>query len=336
MVEGLRDLGVAVTVAWFEGTPLADVPVHDLGSLRPSQDRRYVQAIPELARVMRRVRPRVVHGVFVSSYGFMAAAAHRLAFGSRAVVPLIETALGTDLLVRTRRSRRRAALARFTLGRAAVVTGNSDALRQEAERLAPATTWHRFVWGPPRALLAADRNPAPIVLSNRRLEPAMRVERVVRAFTAAGHAFPDALEGWRLIVTNEGSSAPDVRRAAAGDPGVELVGTIDHAELHRLLLRSRVLVSIPESDSTSAALMDGLAAGALPVVGALPAPLEWVDEEVAEIVPADPTVEELAAGIARAATRDVRADIVRARVAGIVWEDELARLAALYRRLAAD
>lgn len=333
MVEGLRDLGLAIHVACFEGQPAPGVPFHRLGNLPPSADRRYALAVPRLAQLMRRLRPRVVHGVFVSSYGLMTALAHAAAFGARPDVPLIQTALGTDLLVRTRRSRRRALLARFSLRRATLLTGNSAALRREAARLAPATPWHRFVWGPPRALLDGERTREPIVVSNRRLEPSMRVDRICRAFRESRARRPEALHGWRLVVTNAGSGAAEVRAAADGDPCIEFVGSLAHAELHALLLRASVMVSIPESDSTSAALMDALAAGLVPVVGGLPAPLEWVDPSIAEIVDPDPTVAELAEAIGRAAQRQVAPALVRERVRDIVWEDELERLASVYRRL---
>lgn len=334
LAEAVAGQGLRVELACFEGDPIPGVQLHYLGSMPPARDRRYLFAIPRLARLIRRRRPRLVHASFISSYGLMAALATTILrlVGGRPTV--IQSALGSDLLVAPGRSRLKRWFATFTLRTSDLVTHNSASLREVIERLAPGARIHRFVWGPERHLLEGPRTPERIALSTRRMEPDMRVDLVVSAWRRARELAPETLEDWRLIVTHEGSRKEAVLAAAGGDPTIDFVGVLPYEELQRMLLRSRIMISSPTSDATSAALMDAFAAGLVPVVNAIPGALEWVDPGVGEIVPRDPSVDELAEAIVRAAARPENSAAARDRVTGIVWEDEVPRLVEAYRSLA--
>jgi glycosyltransferase involved in cell wall biosynthesis len=335
LVAGLAERGLNVELACFEGDSIPGVTMHKLGSLRPALDRRYLFAIPTLARLIRRRNPGIVHACFISSYGLMTTLAIglvRLA-GSRPLV--VQSALGSDLLVAPVRSRIKRGFAVLTLRRADLVTHNSDSLRTVIDRMDRGARIHRFVWGPERALLEGERHPELVALSTRRMEPDMRVELVVAAWRRAREAAPDSMAGWRLVVTHVGSQMDRVRDAAGGDPSIEFVGVLPYEDLQRRLLGARVMISSPTSDATSAALMDALAAGLVPVVNAIPGTLEWVDVEIGEIVSRDPSVDELAAAIVRAVGRPTDSEAIRKRVTRIVWEDEVPRLIEAYRDLVA-
>jgi glycosyltransferase involved in cell wall biosynthesis len=333
LATALAERGLRVDLACFEGGPIQGVRIHRLGSMPPARDRRYLFAIPALARLIRRTRPGLVHASFVSSYGLMTALATTLVRPTGVRPPVVQSALGSDLLVAPGRSRIKKWLATLTLRRADLVTINSASLREVVERLAPKARTHRFVWGPERHLLESPRQPERLALSTRRMEPNMRVDLVVAAWRHARAMAPEVLEGWRLVVTHEGSQSARVHEAAADDPTIQFVGVLPYDELQRTLLRARIMISSPTSDATSAALMDAFAAGLVPVVNAIPGALEWVDGEVGEIVSRDPTTDELAAAIVRAAERPDDPDRARARAAGIVWEDEVPRLIAAYQTL---
>ena len=333
LAAGLAERGLTVELACFEADPLPGVAIHLLGSMPPARDRRYLVAIPRLARLIRRRRPRLIHACFISSYGLMTALAMELVRPTGTRPPVVQSALGSDLLVAPGRSRIKALFATFTLRRADLVTHNSASLREVIERMAPAASIHRFVWGPERSLLDGPRDPQPVALSTRRWEPDMRIDLVVAAWRRARELAPGSMDGWRLVVTHEGSTAEAVRLAAGDDPSIAFVGVLPYAELQRTLLGARIMISSPTSDATSAALMDALAAGVVPVVNAIPGTLEWVDAEIGEIVPRDPTADELAAAIVSAVEHPRDGEEIRRRAASIVWEDELPRLVEAYRGL---
>lgn len=323
-------LGWDVHLAAFEGPTVEGVQRHSLGGAPPSSDRRYLLAVPRLAMLIRSLSPSVVNAHYVSSYGALTRAALALNRGQRRPV-FVVTAWGSDLLVTAASSGVRAAIARWTLRGADLVTGDSRDLRNAARALAPGAEWHDFVFGPEASLLGAFRGAASGILSARALVPAMRVELVVRAYERARQLAPDVMRDQRLTVVGDGERRNDVRSAATSGY-VDVVGTLTRQDLHELMLQSAVLVSVPETDGSSATLLDGLAAGMKPVVNDLPANRQWVDEGIGEIVSRDPGVGELAGALVRAVSRDVPSTQIRERVAGVAWEDQVGSLLDTFRR----
>ena len=104
-------------------------------------------------------------------------------------------------------------------------------------------------------------------------------------------------------------------------------------ELHGLLGKASVYVSAPASDATSAALLEAMAAGVVPVVNDLPANREWVDATFGEICDRSPSVAQLAGAIVAATRRERHPAAVRARVESVTWERQVDALVEAYARL---
>lgn len=258
---GLLALGAEVHVAGFaDGALPAGARFHPLTPATPG-DARYVLAAPALRRVIRTVRPKVVSAHYLTSYGFLAALT-----GTR---PLVQTAWGSDLLLRGRVPWRRG-LGTIALRRATLATGDSTSLLDEIARIAPRVPRHRFVFGPPLATFAAPPPKEDIVLSPRNHEPLYRIDLVLAAWERARARLP----GHRLVVAGGGSLTSSLRHRAPGD--VEFTGVLPQARMLDLVARSRLVVSVPESDATSAALLEALAARCSVVATDLAANREWV------------------------------------------------------------
>jgi glycosyltransferase involved in cell wall biosynthesis len=105
---------------------------------------------------------------------------------------------------------------------------------------------------------------------------------------------------------------------------VTILGAVDQPTLHDLMARARVAVSVPESDATSAALLEALATGLRVVVNDLPANREWVDPAIGIITSRDPSRDELARAMIDA-TRLGPAD-PRQAVSSVTWSREIDRL----------
>ena len=164
---GLRDAGLAVRIAGFEGEPIDGVPTHVLGTRPATSDRRYGLAVPRLARLIRTHDPRIVHAHYLTSFGLMAGLAVRMARPVRPRTALVLTVWGTDVLVTPRRSRMHRALG-MTLARP---LHSSPAIASTCEMRYvawPRDPFLRFVFGPPKgcSLLHGDR-PRTVVSSRR-------------------------------------------------------------------------------------------------------------------------------------------------------------------------
>jgi len=335
LAAGLAQQNLQVELAGFEGDPVGELPFHRLGDLPARIDARYALAIPRLASVIRRRRPRVVNAHYVTSFGVMSALALWLAHPTGARPPLIQTAWGDDLLVTPQRSRFMRRLVTFALRSAALMTGDAQELRNVASGFAPRTPTASFVFGPPESLLQRHEQKAHVIVSARHLLPEMRVDLVIRSFLHAQAASP-ALADWSLVVVGDGPERGFLEQLAAEGSNVEFRGAIDHGTLHDLLLRASVSVSVPVSDGTSATLLESLAAAAVPVVNDLPANLEWVDGGTAVIVGRNPTVDELSQGIVSAGEGDWDVRRLQAKVSAVTWESQVGGFADILRGLALE
>ena len=332
LAEALVGQRLRVSLAAFEGDALEGVAIHRLGRLSPAADRRYAYAVPVLARLIRRLRPQVVHGHFVSSYGLATALALRLLRPTQRP-PLVQSAWGSDLLVTAKESWTRGRAAKLALARASLITTDSVDLDDEAGRLAPNVRRIRFTWGPPGSLFERPVSESKQIVVARAFEQRTRVDMAVHAFLSAANSGAGELAGWQLVVVGDGAEADAVRGAARGDPRVHLLGHIDLGALREVLASSRMFVNVPSSDATAAVLLDSLALGLTPVVTDLPAYREWVDASIGEVVPSTFSIQELAAAMIRASRRQRDVGAIRARARPAIWESQVDELIGQYRGL---
>ena len=319
LATALLDRGHVVKIAGFEGPPIDGIEVIRLGIRPAADDKRYPLALPRVASEVRRLRPRIIHAHYLSSYGLMASLAVRLA---RIQSPLLQTVWGDDVLVTPRNSSLRRRMAKIALSNAAGITGDSTELLEQVELLAPSRPRHRFVFGPPRHLSKAERNEERLIVSARHLLPEMRVDRIISGFLAAG----DTLADWQLVIAGDGPRRASLQGQAAGDARIRFVGTLPGSDLQQLFLRAKIVVSVPVSDGTSATLLEALAAGASPLVNDLPANREWVSTSTGAIVSKDAGAQEIAAALADLSRRESTPEASRAAVSAVAWEDEVDRL----------
>jgi glycosyltransferase involved in cell wall biosynthesis len=232
-----------------------------------------------LAELLRQIAPDVFHAHFVVEHGFFAALA-----GFR---PLVVSAWGSDLF-QAPRTPIGAAIARYTLRRADLVSGNDPALVRAAVRLgaAPERTVlvrlgldRSWLEEPPRGANLRPGSAPPTVLSDRALEPLYNVDTVLRAFAQARERVPGA----RLVIANDGSARGGLERLAAAlglGEAVQFVGVVGQEELMRLLDEAHVYVSVPSSDSLALSTMEAMSRGVFPVVSDLPSQDGWIEDHV--------------------------------------------------------
>jgi L-malate glycosyltransferase len=267
--------------------------VHDVGPPRGSK-LGYVAKIPAVRRIVRGLQPDALHVHSATSYGLLG-----LATGVR---PLVVTAHGSDVL-RTPRSPLIRPIVRRVLRRADLVTVPSEQMRRAALALAAPAVPHIdvFQYGVDADRLAAlgrERTAASTIraVSARPLEPLYHVDAVVRAVAELLARGVDV----SLDVYGDGSERPALERLADGTEAVRIHGGRPPAEVERALATADVALSVSDSDGVSIALLEALAAGAVPVVSDIEANRAWIEDgSNGVLVAIDPS--EIARGIERAA-----------------------------------
>jgi glycosyltransferase involved in cell wall biosynthesis len=269
-------------------------PIEGVAAVVPLQPGRegtgWFRALPAVRQLARMLRPRIVHGHYVTGYGLWAAAC---GWG-----PVVQTAWGSDILVTPRESAVMRRIVGWSLRRADLMTADSqDALDAMGRHGAGATApRHEILWGadterfvpPQRPTVCESDGHGPFgILSLRSWEPNYNIDVLIDALAAVRAARPGRAITLELLGGGPDAAALKARAAAAGlDQDVaRFTGRVGDAAMVTAMQAADVSVTVPTSDATSVSLLESLACG-LPVIASdLPANRRWVDEHAGLIVP---------------------------------------------------
>ena len=250
------------------------------GGQRPFAWRELPAAALALRRVLREVKPDVVHAGPLQTCALIAALA-----GAR---PLVSMSWGSDILKDAHASRWMERATRFTLRRSDVLVGDCQAVSQAAQGFGfPAENIVLFPWG----VDLETFKPAPggdglrarlgwqdcfVVLSLRSWEPIYGVDVVVNAFARAAAVEPRL----RLILLGGGSLAGQIQGLLHEHQlheRVHLGGQVGQARLPEVYRAADLYVSASHSDGSSVSLMEALASGLPALVSDIPGNREWIE-----------------------------------------------------------
>ncbi len=273
-----------------------------------------------LRRVIREVRPDLIHAGSIQTAAFLTALA--------GFKPLVSMSWGSDLLKDADASAAMRFATRYTLARTSVLVGDCKAVRDKAVSMGfPADRVVLFPWGVDlkrfcpgpahdfRARLGWQD--AFVLLSNRAWEPLYGVDGVVRAFIRAAGRIP----ALRLLLLGNGSQASQLHKMVADADllnRVHFAGQVSQADLPTYYRAADLYLSASHSDGSSVSLMEALACGCPVLVSDIPGNQEWVEPGAAGWRFPDGDWDALQAGIERAYAE----------------QDSLPRLAAAARALA--
>jgi glycosyltransferase involved in cell wall biosynthesis len=275
LVLELTGRGIEVVVGGAEAPnlPPSRLPSRGLrveATPRGTAGTRAVSRVRWLRRLVREVRPDVVHAHFLVEDPFYAVIARAR--------PLVATAWGSDVLVPSRIGKLRG---RLVARRADLLTADSRALLDALEALgAQRSRLRLFNWGVDLVMFAPGRADArrrldlpdvPIVLAPRALRPVYNPETVVAAFDLLASEFSDAL----LVVKHYGDLPPSLDGLRRRHD-VRVVGHVPAEELADYYRAASVCVSIPSSDSSPRTVWEAMACGCPCVLSDLP----WVHEAI--------------------------------------------------------
>lgn len=255
----------------------------------------------ELKRVIRQVKPDLIHAGPLQRSAFLVALA--------GFHPLVSMSWGYDLIQDAQIDPGWRWATRYTLKRSAVMVGDCSTTRQIARTFGmPDERIVTFPWGvdlahfssagaqagSPRAAnsqaAGVEREPPPFtLLSTRSWEPVYGVDVIARAFVQAARQRPEL----RLVMLGGGSQNGLVRKILAsggllGDnlsnleeaspSRVVFPGQVSYADLPRFYRAADLYVAATHSDGTSISLLEAMACGVPALVSDIPGNREWVIE----------------------------------------------------------
>ena len=252
------------------------------GNQKPARLSDAPRLLFDLKRVIREVKPDLIHAGPLQRSAFLAALT--------GFQPLVSMSWGYDLLLDAKRSHWWERATRYTLKHSAAFVGDCDTIRDLAigygmspERIIT------FPWGvdldhfspTPRTSSAAIRQrlgweeDAFVLLSTRGWSPIYGVEDVAHAFVQAARQHPDL----RLLMLGNGPQAGIIHRIFSQAKVIDKVhfpGFIGKEKLADYYRTADLYVSASHSDGSSISLLEALACGTPVLLSDIPGNREWI------------------------------------------------------------
>jgi glycosyltransferase involved in cell wall biosynthesis len=266
---------------------------------RASSKWKYLLAGVSIRRVLREIRPDVLHGHYVTSAGTIC-----LMSGFS---PYVLTAHGSDLLAMYKSPVWRPIL-KVVLGRAALVNTVSEELRAVAEELKVrpdrilvstlGVDTGLFSYQPPSPLGRPVR-----LLCTRSLDGVYDPATIVKAVGVVRDRGYDVTLTFAASGPLQGQVADWVRERRLGER-VRFLGGYRNSDLPQVLRAHDFYLSASIWDGTSICLLEAMASGIAPIVSRIPSNTAWLTDGQTALMFGCGNSEELADCICRAVTDD--------------------------------
>ncbi len=236
----------------------------------------YIRTPLKIRDIYGSFKPDIVHVHQLNSFAYYTVKALK-----RFDSPIVATAWGTDVLVSPSKSWVLRKMVKFILTHATAFTSDSAFMAQRMRDLVPTKkldiTVCNFGVAEPIYSLPKEN----VIYSNRLHKPLYRVDKIIEAF----RHFRATSEGrtWKLVIAATGTETEKLKLLARDlgvDDAVIFAGWLEREANMEWYARSKVWVSIPETDATAISLLEAMYYGCYPVVADLPASHEWIKDSI--------------------------------------------------------
>jgi glycosyltransferase involved in cell wall biosynthesis len=272
-----------------------NIHIHLLTRLAPKiwTASRYLSAllwIFQTRHLIKKIKPDIVDGHFITVYGFLAACS--------GFHPLVVSSWGSDVLIHPKRNFFLKAITKYALKKADMVTSDAEHLKIGLMELGTEPQKIKLVYfgTDTDKFKPAQRNKklqeelgivdSPTVISLRSLEPIYDIDSLIKSIPLVLKEIPEA----KFVIAGGGSQEVKLKELARSLgilESIRFVGLIPNEEIPRYLASSDIYVSTSHSDAgLSAATAEAMACGLAVVITEFGDNQRWVkDGENGFIVP---------------------------------------------------
>lgn len=274
--------------AGYEVHIVSDVPadikgvvVHDIGDPNIPLYIPFVSALYQMScktirirKVLRSIKPDVLHAHWATNYGFLAALS--------GFHPFVLTVHGSDILVDPEKSRISRFFVQHALRKADLVTSVAEHISEKLEKFGvSAEKTATFQYGVDTEIFKPDEGALEknfqTIISLRDFEARYNMELLIRAIPGVVRRFPQA----KFILLGRGPLEEELRglidRLGIRE-SIAFFGWCPHERVLQFLRASGIYVSTASTDGCSIALLEAMACGLFPIVTDLPANREWITD----------------------------------------------------------
>lgn len=235
---------------------------------------RYFRAIRQFRDIICNEKPQVIHVQQIVTYDFLLLRANR-----KMKIPVVSTAWGSDILLNPKKNRILERMVRYCIENSDYLTADARFIAQEMKNLTHKpiqVTVANFGIDIPDSI---PENKDNIVYSNRLHNKLYRIDSVIRAFERFVHS--EHGRGWTLVIAATGSDTESLKALVDElhiNDEVRFEGWVDKDTNQGWYSRSKIWISLPESDATAISMLEAMGNGCIPVVSDLPANREWIKD----------------------------------------------------------
>jgi len=238
--------------------------------------------VKEINKIIKQFKPSVIHIHQANSYAFYGLLANR-----EMKIKTVLTAWGSDVLSVPKSNYLLKLMVQYNLRKADFHTSDSKFMASEMKKLAPSIE-DILIANFGIDVIPENKQKEKIIYSNRLHKKLYRVDKIIEAF---GRFLSNVERSeWRLVIAATGSETEKLINKS-NELGlidhIDFVGWVSKEENQFWYSKSKIWISIPESDATSISLLEAMACGCIPIVSDLPANCEWVSSGVNGIVVKD-------------------------------------------------
>lgn len=229
--------------------------------------------VGKVHRLIRQLKPDIVHAQQANTCGLYAVTMRDY--------KVVVSAWGSDILVEPGMSPILKKIIQYVVRNAYILTSDSEYMSREIVNLGgKKESIYTFPMGVEEELTKyrrefSDNDGEIRFISTRRLEDLYKVDVIIDGFYNVIRRNPHA----HLTIAADGSEMDKLKSMVKGygiEDKVNFTGRYRPEDIGKMLQDNDVFVSIPDSDSTSVSLLEGMCCGLFPIVSDLPANREWV------------------------------------------------------------
>lgn len=232
------------------------------------------KSIKEIRRQYLTFNPSVVHIHQANSYAFLTILALR-----KYNIPIVLTAWGSDILRNPKKSFLLKKMVQYILTNVKVITADSDHVLDSAQELvSKKLSLQKVNFG-----IDFENCPVQekenIIYSNRLHKNLYNIDKVIISF--AKFIAMQKNRDWKLVIAGRGDQTDILKKLVVSlriDKYVDFVGFLNPQDNYNYYCKSKIYLSIPQSDSVSISLVEAILCRCIPFVSNLEANLELIED----------------------------------------------------------
>jgi glycosyltransferase involved in cell wall biosynthesis len=253
----------------------SDVNIENFGLRNPFS---LIKSVRKIRKATKAFSPDIIHIHQANSFSFITILAVR-----HLKIPIIITAWGDDILILPKKNFILRKMVLYSLKHAQAFTSDSANMSAEIKRLTNTDNKQVITVNFGVDVDKTIKIKSNTIYSNRLHFDFYRIDKIIYAFDRFATINPN----WKLIIAGEGEATEklkEIAKSVSNSNLIEFVGWVDKPTNQNYYNISKMFISIPTTDATSASLLEAIASDCIPIVSDLPANMEWVIDGINGII----------------------------------------------------